>query len=709
MDTRLRDILALALGGLLIGGLLGALAAGVYATWATGGDAANVGFTTILAFAPSPVTLVGEPFRTAAMIGGGVALALTVGVPAIGFRREPTSHGSARWAATREMRRAGLLSSVKALKGPVFGKLGGPRSRAACLTSTRIPHSLIAAPTGAGKGVGIVTPTLLTFPGSILCLDLKGANYANTARHREVMGDRVFKFAPYDPDGRTHRFNPLDDVAAAPPRRRYTEARRLAASLVDIRGEGAQGFLDGARDIFAAAALLVIERETPTIAALHDALSQPGRANVNLLKLGREVESPEAKSVFNKFSGRDDKHLSAYLSILMDGGLGLWADPMVRDVTAATDFSIADMRSHATSIYIVIPPTDIIPLAPLVRLIFQQAVSILQRSMPELSKGEKYPVLFLLDEFVTLGRMDNLKTAITTLREFNVRVMLVVQTISSLRDLYGRDGAGTFLANCGVQVFMGPADEETPDYISKAIGDFTRNTRAKSWKGGEMATSWSERADGARLLRPEQARLLGEEQVVVLVQNMPPVLARRVTFYRDREFGRIFRSQTGPYPEPPAIGPCDPGGAGPEDGPSLDRFDEVFPGRCGDVAAAAVDVEGGCEDDIQALPGPASSGEDGQGRLAAMGQAGDDCDALLARLRAGGSGQATSDEESGAKTGPAPVAAMPARAGTGGSMRSADDGDPEAEASLAEAGAPDDALARVAKARLALADRKMSF
>ena len=73
----------------------------------------------------------------------------------------------------------------------------------------------------------------------------------------------------------------------------------------------------------------------------------------------------------------------------------------------------------------------------------------------------------LLDEFVSLGRMDNLKTAITTLREYNVRVMLVVQTISSLRDLYGKDGAGTFISNCGVQLFMGPADEETPDYISQ--------------------------------------------------------------------------------------------------------------------------------------------------------------------------------------------------------------------------------------------------
>ena len=725
MDARLKDILVLAFAGLLTGGLLGVLAAGIYATWATGGDPANVGFTTILAFAPASFALVTEPFRTATMIGGGVTLALTVGVPAIGFRREPTSHGSARWASEGEMRRAGLLSSVKALDGPVFGKLGPPRGRAAYLTSMRIPHSLIAAPTGAGKGVGIVTPTLLTFPGSILCLDLKGANYANTARHRQAMGDNVFKFAPYDPDGRTHRFNPLDDVAAASPRRRYTEARRLAASLVFIRGEGAQGFLDGSRDIFAAAAILVIERGTPTLAALHDALSQPGRANVNLLKLGREVELPEAKSVFNKFSSRDDKHLSAYLSILMDGGLGLWADPMVRDATSATDFAIVDMRSLPTSVYIVIPPTDIVPLAPLVRLIFQQAVSILQRTMPDVTKGEKYPVLFLLDEFVTLGRMDNLKTAITTLREFDVRVMLVVQTISSLRDLYGKDGAGTFLANCGIQVFMGPADEETPDYISKAIGDYTRKTRSKSWKGGELATSWSERAESARLLRPEQVRLLGEEQVVILVQNMPPVLAHRVTYYEDREIAGIHGSQRGDLPEPPVIETCDPVAAGPADGLAPDDFAKVFAETGDGIGSAAVDgietvadgtssehdlanvvkvAEG--RDGTPSAPDPAASGDGSRGRLDVMGQADDRCDYLLGRLREVGPEQTSSDEEPGAEIEPSPVAAKPPARGKDGIMPPVDDRLPRTVASTSEVGSIDDTLTRLGKARRALADRK---
>ncbi len=112
-----------------------------------------------------------------------------------------------------------------------------------------------------------------------------------------------------------------------------------------------------------ATALLCIERGTPTIAAVHDALSQPGKSSANLFKLGMEVKSREATSTFGKFSGRDERYLSAYLSILMDGGLGLWADPAVRNVTAASDFRLQSLRSQLASIYIVIPPNDIEPLA----------------------------------------------------------------------------------------------------------------------------------------------------------------------------------------------------------------------------------------------------------------------------------------------------------------------------------------------------------
>jgi hypothetical protein len=47
-------------------------------------------------------------------------------------------------------------------------------------------HMLTCAPTGAGKGIGAVIPNLLDYPGSAFVLDLKGENYAVTARARRV-------------------------------------------------------------------------------------------------------------------------------------------------------------------------------------------------------------------------------------------------------------------------------------------------------------------------------------------------------------------------------------------------------------------------------------------------------------------------------------------------------------------------------------------
>jgi type IV secretion system protein VirD4 len=556
MTSAARDILSNALLGLVAGLALGVLGAGAYAMWATGGDPGNVGFTTILAFAPWEVGGFREPFRTAVMVGGAVALATTVAMPALLHRRRLTSHGSARWATRDELRRAGMAKRLKEVRGPIYAKLGGPRSRAAYLTSSDIPHSLIAAPTGSGKGVGVVIPTLLTYPGSVICLDVKGENFASTARHRHAIGDRVFRFAPLDPEGRTHRHNPLLEVAAAPTRRRYARARSLAAGLI-VAKHGGESFQGGAWDLFAATAVVMIARGTPTIGAIYDALSQPQETFVTLMELAEEAgkaEAPEAAKILHKMARLDSKILSSYTSVLDDGGLSLWADPAVRDATSASDFTFEDLRREPASIYIVVAPNDLGSLAPLIRLMFQHAVAVIQRAEPDREAGEVFPVLFLLDEFVSLGRMTELARAMTTLRGYGGRVMLVVQTLASLRDpkLYGKDGAAALLGNCRMQLFMSPSDEDTPEYVSRAAGDYTRKVRARSWRSGEGATH-SERVEAARLLRPEQVRMLGKERVVALVQDMYPIAAHRVTYHQDRHLARLFEAQAGPMPDVPEL------------------------------------------------------------------------------------------------------------------------------------------------------------
>ena len=598
-DTSARNILGLSLGGLVIGVMLGAIVAGAYASWVTGRDMTNVGFTTILDFMPASISTIPimEPIRTALLIGGGIALTLSIAVPAFGMKRERTDYGSARWATKAEMKKSGLLTHLKNLNGPIYGKVGTPKSNTEFMSSREIPHSITAAPTGSGKTRSVVIPTMLTYPGSIIALDLKGELFAKTSRRRASFGDAVYKFSPYAENNRTHRYNPLQDIADTHQRRRFTEARRLAASFIIAHG-GGQGFLEGARDIFAATVMLVIERKTPTIGAVFDALSESGDAFVMLRNLGDEVQAPEAKKVFYKMGGMEARVLSSYLSVLSDGGLSLWADPAVRAATSASDFSISTLRSEPASIYIVVSPNDLAPLAPLIRLIFQQTISIIQRSEPDPKKDEKYTVLFCLDEFPALGRMDVLVSAIATLRSYGGRIMIIVQTIASL-DVYGKEGSAVILGNCRMQLFMAPADKDTPVYISSAIGNKTRPVRSKSWKGGELSTSYQEREDGAPLIRPEQLRMLGEDLIVALVQGSNPICIRKAIYDQDRVLKPLFEGQTGPMPEPPEL---------PEEPIAEDR-QPIVPKPTQDGAENPISVykPAGEGPDFEAWPVPASA------------------------------------------------------------------------------------------------------
>lgn len=463
--------------------------------------------------------------------------------------RDRQHHGTARWARVDEMRRAGYLQRYSRISGPVFGKTSGPFWSDYYLTNSEQPHSLIVAPTRAGKGVGIVIPTLLTYEGSVIALDVKGELFDLTSRARKARGDSVFKLAPLDPERRTNCYNPLLDILALPSERQFTEARRLAANLIATKGQSAEGFINGARDLFVAGILACIERGTPTIGAVYDLFAQPGEKYSLFARLAQETQNKEAQRIFDEMASNDTKILTSYTSVLGDGGLNLWADPLIKAATSRSDFSIYDLRRRRTCIYLCVSPNDLEVVAPLMRLLFQQVVSILQRSLP--GKDEKHEVLFLLDEFKHLGKLEAIETAITTIAGYKGRFMFIIQSLSALTGTYDESGKQNFLSNTGVQVFMATADDETPVYISKAIGEYTFQARSTSYTQSLTFDRNIQNSDqGAPLLRPEQVRLLPDKYQIVLIKGQPPLQLRKVRYYSDRALKRIFDSQTGRLPEP---------------------------------------------------------------------------------------------------------------------------------------------------------------
>ncbi|CCM79715.1 MULTISPECIES: type IV secretion system ATPase VirD4 [Rhizobium] len=466
--------------------------------------------------------------------------------------RNREHHGTARWAIFSEMRHAGYLQRYGRLTGPIFGKTCGPLWFGSYLSNGGQAHSLVVAPTRAGKGVGVVIPTLLTFKGSVIALDVKGELFELTSRARKANGDAVFKFSPLDPERRTHCYNPVLDISALPTERQFTEARRLAANLVTAKGKGAESFIEGARDLFVAGILTCIERGTPTIGAVYDLFAQPGEKYKLFAQLAEESQNKEAQRIFDNMAGNDTKILTSYTSVLGDGGLNLWADPLVKAATSRSDFSVHDLRRKRTCVYLCVSPNDLEVVAPLMRLFFQQVVSILQRSLP--GKDERHEVLFLLDEFKHLGKLEAIETAITTIAGYKGRFMFIIQSLSALTGTYDEAGKQNFLSNTGIQVFMATADDETPTYISKAIGEYTFQARSTSYSQARMFDHNIQISEqGAPLLRPEQMRLLDDQSEIVLIKGQPPLKLRKVRYYSDRTLKRVFERQIGPLPEPASL------------------------------------------------------------------------------------------------------------------------------------------------------------
>lgn len=121
------------------------------------------------------------------------------------FDKGEKLHGDAKWATEKDIKGANLRSKT----GLIIG-----RDNRGYLIAPGFQHCLLFAPTGSGKGVGIVIPNLLFWEDSLFVHDIKLENYEITSGYRkQVMKQDVYLWNPASPDGVTHCYNPFDWIS----------------------------------------------------------------------------------------------------------------------------------------------------------------------------------------------------------------------------------------------------------------------------------------------------------------------------------------------------------------------------------------------------------------------------------------------------------------------------------------------------------------
>lgn len=445
------------------------------------------------------------------------------------FINKEAEFGDAHWATWQNINNAGLF----AREGLILGKYKGKY-----LISDTPTHCIVIAPTRSGKGVGVVVPNLLNWPDSLICLDVKHENYRITAGYRQMHGQDVFMWSPLDHNLQSHCYNPLDALSDN-PYQKIGDLKVIGKILVQDPNHGDDFWASEARSLFVGLALYVLEN--PEMPSTFGAINRLLGAEADLGDICRHIvkkhsELPTAgKKTLMSFANKAAKERSGVKSNL-DEALQLWDTPSIDAATSRSDFSIADLRKKRISVYVGVHPGQIATLAPLLRIFFEQVITLL--SMKEPGASEPYKVLLMMDEFHMLGEMSAMTSAFTLLGGFNCRVVAVVQGLKWLDVVYGRDKRDGILSCCSHQVFFAANDLETANYVSNSCGDKTVKTVSTSQKNSfryepaSKSTSFRARP----LISKEKVKQLPRHEEIIITESSYPVRARKISYYKDANF-----------------------------------------------------------------------------------------------------------------------------------------------------------------------------
>jgi len=427
-------------------------------------------------------------FAQPLQVGGALAAAFLIAYSihvvtrAQSLRQYSDIHGSARWAKLSDIKKAGLLQTVGVYVGE--WKNG---SQIYTLRHNGPEHVLCYAPPRSGKGVGLVVPTMLTWPHSAVVTDLKREIYELTAKWRGTEGgSRILRFEPASSEASVH-FNPLDEIRIG-TEHETGDIQNLANLIVDPDGRGLQThWQKTACSLLTGCIAHVLYRakreKTPaTLPAVDRLLSDPDKKAIDVwtemlcyLHDGGETHPLVASAARDQLN-RPEEEAGSVLSTALSY-LTIYRDPVVAENVSRSDFRIRDLMHSVqpVTLYIVTEPVDKARLQPLVRVLVNMIVRIsasglaFENGTPK--PAYKHRLLLLLDEFPSLGKLDILQESLAFLPGYGIKAYLIAQDINQLYAHYGRDEAIT--STCHVQCAFAPNRIETAEHLSKLTGQTT--------------------------------------------------------------------------------------------------------------------------------------------------------------------------------------------------------------------------------------------
>lgn len=465
------------------------------------------------------------------LTGRTVAFILTLPLRlfhAIGNRRK--AHGSARWASRLEQGWYKVIRGEGVILGRgAFGRL---------LRFSTDGMVMVFATMGAGKGIGVVIPTLLTYRGSMVVTDPKGENYEITRRQRAKFG-KVWMLNPTDLV-HSERFNPLDMIRMGQPQE-ADDAEALARLMV-VPDARESHWDDKATSLVKGLILHVLHTEPPasrnltTVRRLSAGLRETFIASLTDMAghspsaAAREIISGVLTSAVTP----DGDFSSELRSILSNAQKATepWSHTSpAGKLSSSSTFQLTELVEGTGTLYLCVDEDLLDVYSRWLRVMVGCTLKTLTRAKANRTKRK---VVLMLDEIAVLGRLDVLEKQSGLLRAYCTPV-LIWQNLPQVAKIYGNDAAA-FLANASARLFFGVNDNNTAEYVAAMIG----NTGAESVSASVSlsSTGWEQKGRSQSqsegnywLLDSAEIQRLPLTRVILKTRNCPfPIFGKRLDY-----------------------------------------------------------------------------------------------------------------------------------------------------------------------------------
>jgi type IV secretion system protein VirD4 len=434
-------------------------------------------------------------------------------------------------------------------------------------------HLVTIAGSRAGKGRSLIIPNLLSYPGSVICIDPKGENAAVSAKYRhEVLGQNVVILDPFgvlkeveSVSAFRGRFNPLEWINAAGPE--AIDDVNAVADAIIVRDNDRDPHWNESARAFLKGIILTMMDQLPSYEWEEDGSIQGVNWTLETVRKTASIGLPDptdsADAVAPSIAGllSTMKRLEGFNGAISAAGhlLDEMGDserggvlsnlrrhtefletPAIADNTAASDFDPAKVKGDPTTIYLVLPEWRMGTHSRWLRLVITSLLQGLQRSPTNTAQPA---TLLILDEFATLGHMESIERAAGYIAGFGVKLWVILQDLSQLKSLY-KDRWETFLGNAGALVAFGNVDVTTLDYLSKRLGEteIVRTLRNTSEQIGEGENRQGIGHTLGQLSRGQFASLLGRdsENTQTSFTNSDQQSLQKATLITPDEIARYF-------------------------------------------------------------------------------------------------------------------------------------------------------------------------